>query len=158
MCHFFLLFCSLSLSLSLSLVHHKLLVNHVTNLTTILHRNKPAQAQLKRASAVYKGGGQAKMAFTKIIDMHKTWPSKHLSEQRRKSSQNHAYSSSFWHNSCYIKLCYTNVDTEARASTSGQSLPAWPPPLYPTLIDRDSRKKHVRHAYSCLFNQQLALN
>ena len=49
--------------------------------------------------------------------MHKTWPFKHLTEQRRKRSQKHAYSSSFWHKTVATPSNYTKVDTVARAST-----------------------------------------
>ena len=74
---------------------------------------------LKRACAVQKGGGQAKMVFAKII-WHvlnmavQTHPTEHL-----KSSQNHAYSSSFWHKTVATPSIYTDseVDKVARAST-----------------------------------------
>ena len=65
------------------------------------------------------GGGVAgrKWHSQKLFDMHKTWPSKYLSEQRQKISQNDAYSSYFWHKTIAIQLFYTKVDTVARAST-----------------------------------------
>ena len=57
------------------------------------------------------------MAFAKFFDVHKIWPSKHLSEQHRKGSQNHAYSSCFGHRTVAIQLFYMKVDIVARAGT-----------------------------------------
>ena len=68
--------------------------------------------------APYKRGVvRPKRHSQKLLDMHKTWPSKHLSEQHRKSSQNHAYSSCFGHKTVAIQLFYKKVDTVARAGT-----------------------------------------
>ena len=55
-----------------------------------------------------------KWRLQKLFDMHKTWPSGHLSEQHRKSSQNDTYSSSFWHKPVATQSL---VYTIARAST-----------------------------------------
>ena len=54
------------------------------------------------------------MVLQKLFDMHKTWPSKHLTEKRRKRN---AHSSSFWLKTVAIPSIYTKVDTVARAST-----------------------------------------
>ena len=68
--------------------------------------------------APYKRGvARPKWCSQKLFDMHKTWPSKHLTEERRKRGQNHAQSSSFWHKTVAIPSIYTKVDTVARAST-----------------------------------------
>ena len=54
-----------------------------------------------------------------MFGIHKTSPSKYLSEQCRKSCHNRAYSSSFgfWHNRVAIQSFYTKVSTVERAGT-----------------------------------------
>ena len=63
-----------------------------------------------------RGVARPKWCSPEIFDMHKTWPSKHLTE---KTSENNAHLSFFWHETVALQSIYTKVDTVARASTCG---------------------------------------
>ena len=104
---------------------YRVMSRYKLQLTTNTHDKWPlvgcALEELRRSlneHAPYKRGVvRPKWRSQKLFDMHKTWPSKHLSEQHRKSSQNHAYSSCFGYKTVAIQLFYKKVDTVARAGT-----------------------------------------
>ena len=69
---------------------------------------------MRRIKGEWSGQNGARKNY---LTCTKTWPSKHLTEQRRKTSLNHTHSSSFWHKTVATPSIYTKVDTIARART-----------------------------------------